>query len=198
MNNLNKFKQYSFKRYQLFCFFCYPTSYHSSINMKLSLFLFSTVFLGAHASLDKSLRGVSKMGKAGKTDVCHYDEDEGTFKTISISDNALDAHKKHGDFVCDGLDNIVGCDAVDGCVCVEGYDFKGEDGCIDSCADMDCDDNDVETADTCSLGVCSNVDSCAGVDCEDNDPETVDTCSQGVCSNVNPCPTFVGGLGSLG
>jgi len=70
--------------------------------------------------------------------------------------------------------------------------------CVDRCDNVDCDDNDPATVDTCSLGVCSNVDSCDNVDCDDNDPETVDTCSQGVCSNVNPCPTFVGGLGSLG
>lgn len=108
----------------------------SKKNMKFSasLFFFSIVLLGAHASLDKSIRGNTKMSKGGKedkTNICHYDEDEGTFKTISISDNALDAHKNHGDFVCDGLDNIVGCDAMYGCVCVEGYEFKGEDGCVD-------------------------------------------------------------------
>jgi len=113
-------------------------------------------------------------GKAGKTNICHYDEDEGTFKTISISDNALDAHKNHGDFVCDGLDNIVGCDAMYGCVCVEGYEFKGGDGCvdIDECA-TETDNCDANASCTNTLGsfecACNDGYSGDGTTCVDID-----------------------------
>ena len=55
--------------------------------------------------------------------------------------------------------------------------------CVDCVVDVDCDDNDPGTIDTCSLGACSNVDPCV---CggTDNTCSTTGVCS-GRCETVN-------------
>ena len=95
-----------------------PTSSHSPspLNMKFSLFFFSTVLLGAHAVLvneGRLLRGL----QANKVDICHFDEEDSTWNTISVSanGNAVTAHKNHGDFICG--ENSLECNASLGCVC---------------------------------------------------------------------------------
>ena len=85
--------------------------------------------MGAHADNDgRSLRAL----QANKVDICHFDEEDSTWNTISVSTNgnALTAHKNHGDFVCG--ENSLECNSSLGCVCVDGYEFEGEDGCIES------------------------------------------------------------------
>lgn len=45
------------------------------------------------------ITGLSRAaaGPAPKVDICHYDEDTGTYHLISVSGNALKAHEAHGD-----------------------------------------------------------------------------------------------------
>ena len=128
--------------------------------MKFSLFFFSTVLLGAHAVLvneGRLLRGL----QANKVDICHFDEEDSTWNTISVSanGNAVTAHKNHGDFICG--ENSLECNASLGCVCVDGYEFEGEDGCvdIDECS-TDVDNCDANASCTNSIG---------SFDCECND-----------------------------
>lgn len=95
--------------------------------MKSIFFLF-IVLLGANSISDgRSLRVL----KENKVDICHLDG-SGTWNTISVSSNgnAVTAHKNHGDFVCG--ENSLECNSSLGCVCVDGYEFEGEDGCIES------------------------------------------------------------------
>ncbi len=73
-------------------------------------------------------------------------------------------------------------------------------GCKLCTADIDCDDQNVCTYDTCNGGVCSNtaIDGCTPctttADCDDHNPCTFDSCDGGVCSNTalegcKPCTT---------
>src|SRR5439155_1573058 len=63
-------------------------------------------------------------------------------------------------------------------------------GCKLCTADIDCDDQNVCTYDTCNGGVCSNtaIDGCTPctttADCDDHNPCTFDSCDGGVCSNT--------------
>ena len=63
----------------------------------------------------------------------------------------------------------------------------------DACANIDCDDNDECTTDSCDAGVCSHTtitgcgattDPCAGISCDDGDACTTDSCDAGVCSHT--------------
>merc|ERR1711862_174812 len=63
-----------------------------------------------------------------------------------------------------------------------------EGGCAEfSCsADLDCDDGNPDTVDTCESGSCQHA--CASnAACDDGDACTVDTCDNGVCSSVLDC-----------
>jgi len=124
--------------------------------MKFNLFFLSTVLLGANAThtvrglksnngnkgKDKRNKGGNKGNKGNKIDVCHLDKDSGTWNTISVSTNRKNRknRKNHGDFVCG--ENSLECNSSLGCVCVDGYEFKGEYGCVDinECTDSPCGD----------------------------------------------------------
>lgn len=72
--------------------------------MKKILLPFALIML--FASCDKEaivyeqneLTTETLKGKKAKVDVCHYDSDSDTWKTLNISVNALKAHLKHGDY----------------------------------------------------------------------------------------------------
>ena len=159
------------------------------MNFSTSIFLFSTVLLGANSACIKprSLRAL----QANKVDICHFDEEDSTWNTISVSanGNAVTAHKNHGDFVCG--ENSLECNASLGCMCVDGYEFEGEDGCVD--------------IDECSTGVdncdanasCTN--SVGSFDCEcdagySGDGETcvdIDECASATCDPNASCTDLV-------
>ena len=76
--------------------------------MKNSIyFLFTLVFLFVSCSqeeemIDTTLTLTSEAdsalkAKTGKVNVCHYDADTDTWKTLNINGNALEAHLNHGD-----------------------------------------------------------------------------------------------------
>lgn len=77
--------------------------------MKNSIyFLFTLVFLFVSCSqeeemVDTTLTLTSEAdsalkAKTGKVNVCHYDADTDTWKTLNINGNALEAHLNHGDY----------------------------------------------------------------------------------------------------
>ncbi len=113
--------------------------------------------------------------------------------------------------VCADDDNDGICDDNDLCLGTLGGESVNGDGC--SCSQLECDDGDPCTADSCLDGVCSNLfadedgdgvcdanDACLGtiggepingdgcacsqLICDDSDPCTADSCTDGVCSNV--------------
>lgn len=65
--------------------------------MKKYLLLLLTVFALNSCEKDPEIIGVDAEKKLPKVDVCHYDSETDTWKTLNISENALNAHLKHGD-----------------------------------------------------------------------------------------------------
>ena len=45
-----------------------------------------------------------KKGKSNKIDICHYSEDDGSWKLLSVNENSWDAHVNHGDVRLDDQD----------------------------------------------------------------------------------------------
>jgi hypothetical protein len=66
--------------------------------MKKFLILLLTLFALSSCQQDPEIIGVDADKKMPKVDVCHYDADTDTWKTLSINANALEAHLKHGDY----------------------------------------------------------------------------------------------------
>ena len=120
------------------------------------------------------------MGKSGKVDVCHIDDEEGTFKTISISKNALDAHLNHGDLEgsCADKDNLnLLCDDSNACT----IDNTGDAECLSARPPIDCDDVDPFTADSCDPGT-----GCVHVDIDECDLGTDNCLDTETCNNLVP------------
>jgi len=120
------------------------------------------------------------MGKSGKVDVCHIDDEEGTFKTISISKNALDAHLNHGDLEgsCADKDNLnLLCDDSNACT----IDNTGDAECLSTRPPVDCDDVDPFTADSCDPGT-----GCVHVDIDECDLGTDNCLDTETCNNLVP------------
>lgn len=63
--------------------------------MKLKNAFPAGIVMAAALLLAGSATVVSAQG--GKTTLCHYSVDEDCWVTISVSDNAVDAHLAHGD-----------------------------------------------------------------------------------------------------
>lgn len=66
--------------------------------MKKLFLLLLTVFALNSCEQDPEIIGLDAEKKRPKVNVCHYDAVTNTWKTITISENALKAHLKHGDF----------------------------------------------------------------------------------------------------
>lgn len=67
----------------------------------LSLFILTIFVFGSCDNNTEVIDLNSADKKAPKVDVCHYDEYSDTWKTISINENAVTAHLKHGDYLGD-------------------------------------------------------------------------------------------------
>ena len=111
--------------------------------------------------------------KAKKIDVCHYDEDNGTWHIINISENAWQAHAAHGDVRLDDQDD-------------DGYVPDNE--C--SFGDMgDCNDNDNTinpgAEEDCEDGIDNDCD--GDVDEEDTDCVN-DSDGDGIPDDIDNCP----------
>jgi hypothetical protein len=128
----------------------------------------------------------SAFAGAAKVSVCHSPPDNpDNFHTIMINENALAAHLAHGD--------IAGsCNAACATLCDDGnactIDDNGEDceqlGCPVDRAQVDCNDTNMCTGDTCDPGQgCVNTPN-VGAYCDDGETCTgVDTCNdQGQCT----------------
>ena len=102
----------------------------------------------------------SMAAPAPKVKVCHIPPDDpANFHTITISENALQAHLDHGDkFGACGLFSELLCDDGDACT-IDAF-FEGTESCILPIAardPTDCDDGDPNTADSCdSVQGCIN------------------------------------------
>ena len=59
---------------------------------------------------------IFKKAKTGKVNVCHYDADTDTWKTLNINGNALEAHLNHGDVSLVDADGDGYVQAVNECV----------------------------------------------------------------------------------
>ncbi|MFD1314227.1 hypothetical protein [Namhaeicola litoreus] len=71
--------------------------------LTLSIFL-----VGSCEKEDDPIIDLSAEKQLPKIEVCHYDSDTDTWKTININENALKAHLKHGDYEgqCSDLVNV--------------------------------------------------------------------------------------------
>ena len=87
-----------------------------------------TLFALISCEQDPEIIGVDVEKKEPKVDVCHYDADTDTWKTINISKNALQAHLKHGDFEgsCDRMTYVPDND-FEGYLICKGYDVDMDD-----------------------------------------------------------------------
>ncbi len=75
------------------------------------IFFVFLIILSACTSEDmpQSIEVLSKANENKKVDVCHYDKDSDTWKTLNVSANALDAHLAHGDAYGNCDDSIFIC-----------------------------------------------------------------------------------------
>ena len=48
--------------------------------------------------IDKELFKVEKKKNQQEVEICHYNADRDSWETISVNENALKAHLKHGDY----------------------------------------------------------------------------------------------------
>ena len=125
---------------------------------------------------------------AAQVQVCHVPPgNPGNFHTITISDNALQAHLGHGDLVgacsahCGQL-----CDDGNACT-IDACDASER--CLTTHPPVDCDDGNLCTTDTCNP-----VSGCASAPkiCQDSDLCSVDSCDPLTGNCVFPpaaCPT---------
>ncbi|MDB4402906.1 BspA family leucine-rich repeat surface protein [Algibacter sp.] len=130
--------------------------------MKNSIyFLFTLVFLFVSCSqeeemVDTTLTLTSEAdsalkAKTGKVNVCHYDADTDTWKTLNINGNALEAHLNHGDVSLVDADGDGYVQAVNECVpggdCDDtNADINPDAEEINDGLDNNCDGNIDETA----------------------------------------------------
>lgn len=134
--------------------------------------------------------------QAAKVDVCHLPPgNPDNWHTISVSENALQAHLNHGDLEGSCLANCETlCDDGDACT----QDIESD---LDECVclvipePVDCDDGNSCTADSCdsNLGACVYDTSLPNGDaCDDGDPDTTgEVCSEGECVVAdNGCPCW--------
>ncbi len=130
--------------------------------------------------------------QAAKVDVCHLPPgNPDNWHTISVSENALQAHLSHGDLEGSCLAN---CETLcdDGDACTQDVESDPDQCiCLAVPEPVNCDDSNPCTADSCdsNLGACVYDTSLPNGDaCDDgNYVTTFDVCTDGVCQGV-PCP----------
>ncbi len=138
--------------------------------------------------------------QAGKQPICHFPPgNEANFHTIWVSDSAVAKHvEKHLDLEGTCLENCeIICDDEDFCT----QDVESDpDQCIclaEPRPEVNCDDSNPCTADSCSSAVGACVYDTAilnGEPCDDGDPDTDDdVCTDGVCAGTSgpDCPCLV-------
>lgn len=94
---------------------------------KFLYLLLLSLFVLASCEQEEEIIGLDSNKKLPKVTICHYDSENDTWKTISINENALEAHLAHGDqfgdcserrtyvpddnferlLICMGYDNII-------------------------------------------------------------------------------------------
>ena len=92
--------------------------------MKKLIILLLTIFALNSCEEDTTIIDATVNKKMEKVKVCHYDAETESWKTISVSGNALKAHLKHGDKEgsCDDLYTYVPDDAFELWLIHKGYD----------------------------------------------------------------------------
>jgi len=141
----------------------------------------------------------SATAYADKVTVCHVPpSNPANFHDITISENALQAHLNHGDFMGSCFENCAAlCDDDDACT----QDYVADNGecvCLDQHPPVDCDDSNPCTADSCdTLNGCEyDMTVMNGTTCDDGDPQTTnDVCTDGVCAGSSDpqldCPCMI-------
>jgi hypothetical protein len=132
--------------------------------------------------------------QAAKVNVCHFPPgNPDNWQTISISENALNAHLNHGDLAGSCLAN---CETIcdDGDACTQDVESDAEScSCLAVPTAVDCDDSNPCTADSCSSAAGACVYDTAilnGTACDDGDAETSgDVCTNSFCAGTSVCST---------
>lgn len=133
------------------------------------------------------LASPASAAPAPKVQVCHIPPgNPDNFHTITISENALEAHLAHGDMEgsCNDMCDIL-CSDNDRCT----VDYEGkceETGCfpLEGRPPVNCDDGDVCTEDV----ICDPVEGCANAPQPGNICDDGDACSDGdVCDDLGKC-----------
>jgi len=138
-----------------------------------------------------ALSGAASIHAGNKVKVCHVPPgNPDSFHTITVSENALQAHLSHGDLAGSCFANAEAlCDDGNACT-IDGMDPDTE-TCLADHPPVDCDDSNLCTNDTCDPA-----DGCqsAPIICDDEDLCTVDICnpSDGQCTGT---PIDCGALG---
>lgn len=102
---------------------------------------------------ENSFEGIANANKKSKIDICHYDEETGTYKILKVSERSWPTHSAHGDIRLDDVDgdgfvpdnecgfgNMGDCDDNDGHINPYAYEICGNnidencDGVDGSCA----------------------------------------------------------------
>ncbi len=133
--------------------------------------------------------------QAAKVDVCHIPPgNPDNWHTISVSENALQAHLNHGDLEGSCLAN---CETLcdDGDACTQDVESDPDQCiCLVTPEPVDCDDGNPCTADSCdsAVGACVYDTSLPDGDaCDDGDPDTTgEVCVNGKCEWDNGCPCW--------
>jgi hypothetical protein len=153
-----------------------------------------TIHLGKLTALVLLLALATVPAFAAKVEICHLPPGNPTnWHTISVSENALDAHLAHGDLVGSCLAN---CETLcdDGDACTQDVE-PDPDACIclPEPVPVDCDDGNPCTYDSCSSEIGACVYDAAildGTACDDGDPGTTgEVCTDGVCAPPVTCFT---------
>lgn len=126
---------------------------------------------------------VATVQAANKVQVCHIPPDNPShYHTITISENALEAHLGHGDFPGSCYANAEAlCDDGNPCT-IDAMDPQTE-TCLTDHAPVNCDDSNPCTNDSCDPASGCQY---APVACNDHDACTVDACNSltGECASV--------------
>jgi len=91
---------------------------------KLLYVLLLSLFVFTSCEQEEEIIDVTAEKQLPKVDVCHYDADTDTWKTLSINENALKAHLDHGDFEgsCEDRRTYIPDEVFEWSLIKQGYD----------------------------------------------------------------------------